>query len=83
MRFPGPLTYSLLTPDVVETGFGKLAFNDGAPTPETAKTVADFLIFSNGPNVYNNSFRGASAYALQKGFQSIGAEDNTISFSQS
>jgi hypothetical protein len=69
---------SILTPDVVETGLGKLTFKDGAPTPETAKTVADFLIFTNGLNVYNNSFRGASAYALQKGFQSIGAEDNTI-----
>ena len=58
---------SMLTPDVVETGLGKLTFNDGAPTPETAKTVADFLIFTNGLNVYNNSFRGASAYALQQG----------------
>ncbi len=69
---------SMLTPDVVETGLGKLTFKDGAPTPETATTVADFLIFTNGLNVYNNSFRGASAYALQKGFQSIGAADNTI-----
>ena len=69
---------SMLTPDVVETGLGKLTFNDGAPTPETAKTVSDFLIFTNGLNVYNNSFRGASAYALQKGFQSIGAKDNSV-----
>ena len=69
---------SILTPDVVETGFGKLTFEDGAPTPETAKTVADFLIFTNGLNVYNNSFRGASAYAIQKGFQSIGAADNSV-----
>jgi hypothetical protein len=29
-------------------------------------------------STYNNSFRGASAYALGKGFQSIGAEDNTV-----
>ena len=69
---------SMLTPDVVETGLGKLTFNDGAPTPETAKTVADFLIFTNGLNVYNNSFRGASAYAIHKGFQSVGAEDNSV-----
>ncbi len=69
---------SMITPDVVETGMGKLTFKDGAPTPETAKTVKDFLLFTNGLNVYNNSFRGASAYALQKGFQSIGAEDNSV-----
>jgi hypothetical protein len=70
------LPQSIITPDVAEIGFGKLTFNDGAPTPETAKTVSDFLIFTNGLNVYNNSFRGASAYALQKGFRSIGANDN-------
>jgi hypothetical protein len=68
----------MLTPDVVETGFGKLTFNNSAPTPETANTVTDFPIFTNGLNVYNNSFRGASACVLQKGFQSIGAEDITI-----
>ncbi len=69
---------SILTPDVVETGIGKLTFKDGAPTPETAKTVQEILTFTNGLNVYNNSFRGASAFAIQKGFQSIGAQDNTV-----
>ncbi len=69
---------SMTTPDVVETGLGKLTFKNGAPTPETAKKVKEFLTFTNGLNVYNNSFRGASAYALQKGFQSIGAEDNSV-----
>ncbi len=71
---------SMFTPDVVKTDVANIAltFKDGAPTPETAKIVGDFLIFTNGLNVYNNSFRGASAYALQKGFQSIGAEDNTV-----
>ncbi len=69
---------SMTTPDVVETGLGKLTFQNGAPTPETAKTVQEILTFTNGLNVYNNSFRGASAYALQKGFQSIGAEDNSV-----
>ncbi|MGB6222011.1 DUF1254 domain-containing protein [Haloferula sp.] len=69
---------SMTTPDVVETGLGKLTFKNGVPTQETAKTVKEFLTFTNGLNVYNNSFRGASAYALQKGFQSIGAEDNSV-----
>ncbi len=74
----GAIPSSILTPDIVETDLGKLTFKDGAPTVETAKGVADVLTFTNGLNVYNNSFRGASAYGLQKGFQSIGAEDNTI-----
>ena len=44
----------------------------------TAEKVSLHLAFTRALNVYNNSFRGASAYALGKGFQSIGAEDNTV-----
>ena len=69
---------SLSTPDKVETRIGTLKFKDGAPTVETAEKVRDTLDFTRALNAYNNSFRGASAYALGKGFQSIGAEDNTI-----
>jgi hypothetical protein len=69
---------SIMTPDRVDTRIGRLEFKDGAPTVETAEKVRDTLDFTRALNVYNNSFRGASAYALGKGFQSIGAEDNTI-----
>jgi len=69
---------SLSTPDRVETRIGTLEFEDGAPSAETARTVYDTLAFTRALNVYNNSFRGASAYALRKGFQSIGADDNDI-----
>jgi len=69
---------SLSTPDSVETRIGTLEFKDGAPSAETAQTVYDTLDFTRALNVYNNSFRGASAYALRRGFQSIGAKDNDI-----
>jgi hypothetical protein len=69
---------SLVTPDRVETGIGTLEFKDGAPTSETARKVYDTLDFTRALNAYNNSFRGASAYAIGKGFESIGADDNTI-----
>ena len=69
---------SIMTPDRVDTRIGRLEFKDGAPTVETAEKVRDTLDFTRALNVYNNSFRGASAYAIGKGFQSIGAEDNTI-----
>jgi hypothetical protein len=45
---------------------------------ETAQKVYDTLAFTRGLNVFNNSFRGASAYTIRQGFLSIGAEDNTI-----
>jgi hypothetical protein len=69
---------SITTPDRVETRIGALEFKDGVPSLETAEKVRDALDFTRALNAYNNSFRGASAYALGKGFQSIGAEDNTI-----
>lgn len=69
---------SLSAPDKVDTRIGTLNFRDGAPTSETAEKVYDTLDFTRALNVYNNSFRGASAYAIRKGFQSIGAEDNTV-----
>lgn len=69
---------SLSTPDRVETRIGTLEFRDGVPSPEAARKVFDTLDFTRGLNVFNNSFRGASAYAIRKGFLSIGAEDNTV-----
>ena len=69
---------SITTPDKVETRIGTLEYKDGVPTLETAENVRDTLDFTRALNSYNNSFRGASAYALGKGFQSIGAEDDSI-----
>ena len=69
---------AITTPDKVETRIGTLEFKDGAPTVETAEKVRDALDFTRALDAYNNSFRGASAYAIRKGFQSIGAEDNTV-----
>jgi hypothetical protein len=75
-QVPKETLESLSTPDKVETSIGTLEFKDGAPSAETAQTVYDKLDFTRALNVYNNSFRGASAYAIRQGFESIGAEDN-------
>jgi hypothetical protein len=69
---------SLAAPDKLETSIGTLTFKDGAPDAASAQKVYDAMDFSNALAVYNNSFRGASAYAIRKGFQDIGAEDNTV-----
>jgi hypothetical protein len=73
-KIPAEIT----TPDKVESRIGTLEYKDGVPTVETAARVRDTLDFTRALSVFNNSFRGASAYALGKGFQSIGAEDNSI-----
>ena len=68
----------LITPDHIATRIGALEFEDGVPTVETARTVRDTLAFTRALNAYNNSFRGASALALTKGFASIGAGYNDV-----
>ncbi len=69
---------ALGAPDRVETSIGTLDFKDGAPSADTAKKVFDALDFTRALNVYNNSFRGASALGFHKGFQSIGADYNDV-----
>ena len=68
----------LVTPDRVETQIGRLEFKDGAPTTATVQKVYDSLYFVRGVDAFLNSFSGASAFAIRKGFHSIGAEDNTV-----
>lgn len=69
---------SLGAPETAQTPAGVLEFRDGVPTAETAGKVYDTLDFTSALNVYNNSFRGASALALVKGFESIGAKPGDV-----
>jgi hypothetical protein len=69
---------ALGAPSRIETRIGTLEFNKGVPTHATAQTVFETLDFTRALNVYNNSFRGASALALKKGFQSVGAESGDV-----
>ena len=69
---------AITTPDKVESSLGTLEFKDGAPSAATAQKVQDSLDYIRGVDAFMNSFSGASAYAIRKGFQSIGADDNTF-----
>jgi hypothetical protein len=69
---------SLGAPDTIETSFGTLGFKDGVPTAESAQKVYDTLDFTRALDVYNNSFRGASALAIAKGFETIGAKPGDV-----
>ncbi len=69
---------SISAPASIDTHLGTLEFKDGAPTAETAQKVYDTLDFTRALNVYNNSFRGASALAIVKGFEGIGAEPGDV-----
>jgi len=69
---------SLGAPDRMETRVGTLEFRDGVPSNETARKVYDTLDFTRALNVYNNSFRGASALAIKKGMENVGAGSGDI-----
>ncbi len=69
---------SLSTQDQVNSPIGTLEFQDGVPTLETAEKTRDMLDLIRGVNDYNNSFRGASAYAIVQGLRAFGAEDNSV-----
>ncbi len=77
-QVPDAVIESLSAADRIETRIGTLEFADGVPTVETAQKVFDTLAFTRAVNVYNNSFRGASALAIVKGVQSIGADYGDI-----
>ena len=79
---PAGAVASLSAPASVETRIGTLEFKDGVPTAETAQSVYDTLDFTNALNVYNNSFRGASAYALRKAFEEAAGPNGVIIFSE-
>ncbi|KQV83544.1 DUF1254 domain-containing protein [Rhizobium sp. Root1220] len=68
----------ITTPDKVDTRIGTLEFKDGAPSTETAAKVRDTLDFTRGLDAFLNSYGGASAYGLQQGFKSVGADNNTV-----
>jgi hypothetical protein len=78
VRATSDIPPSLVTLDKVETSVGTLEFKDGVPDKATAEKVRDALDFTRALNAYNNSFRGASALAIAKGLNSIGAHDNTV-----
>ncbi len=69
---------SLGAPGTIDTRYGPLTFVDGVPTVETAEQVYDVLDFTQALSVYNNSFRGASALAIVKGFEAIGAKPGDV-----
>ncbi len=75
---PADIPAGLKTPDRVETQIGTLEYKDGAPSAATTQKIYDSLDYIRGVDAFMNSFSGASALAIRKGFHSIGAEDNTV-----
>ena len=64
---------SISTPNEVETSIGTLKFLDGAPLPETAEKVYEYLDTMRAADTFMKGMPGASIKALIDGAHSIGA----------
>ena len=64
---------SISTPNVVETSIGELAFFDGAPLPQTAAKVYDYLDTARAMDAFLKGMPGASLKGLIDGAHSLGA----------
>jgi hypothetical protein len=64
---------SITTPNVVETSIGTLEFLDGAPRPETAEKIYDYLNTMRGVDAFLKGMQGASLRGLIEGNHSVGA----------
>jgi hypothetical protein len=64
---------SISTPNQVETSIGTLKFLDGAPYPETAERVYDYLDTMRGVDAFLKGMPGASLQALIHGNHDVGA----------
>jgi len=64
---------SISTPNQVETSIGTLKFLDGAPYPETAERVYDYLDTMRGVDAFLKGMPGASLQALIHGNHDLGA----------
>ena len=64
---------SISTPNKVETSSGTLKFLDGAPPPDTAKKVYDYLDTTRAMDTFLKGMPGASIKGLIDGAHSLGA----------
>jgi hypothetical protein len=60
------------TPDTVETSIGTLKYIDGAPLPETATKVYDYLDTMRGVDAFLKGIPGASVQGFMEGPRAIG-----------
>ena len=64
---------SISTPDHVTTSIGRLEFRDGAPLPETAERVYDYLDTARAMDTFLKGQPACSVAALMEGAHSLGA----------
>ena len=77
MKMTTDIPASIQIPDVVETRFGTLRFEDGFPTEETAQKVYDQLDFQRGVEAVLLTTGGASLQGFRNGLRQWGPDNET------
>jgi len=72
----GLLPESITTPEKIESKIGTLEFPNGYPTLRTRQKLRDELDYLHGVEAFMNSINGVSVYAIRKGLQEQGINDN-------
>ena len=72
MKMTTPIPESVIIPSTVDTRLGKLTFEDGLPTDETAELLHDYLIFNRAVDVFLDEMAASSMFAMRKGIRELG-----------
>lgn len=67
---------SISVPDELITPIGKLQFEAGAPTPQTAQTVYDYLDQMRGVQAFLDNQGAASMFAMRRAFRDLGSKNS-------
>jgi len=73
-----PIPPQITTPAAVDTSIGRLAFDDGVPTQESAGKIYDNLDTIRATEVFLNGIPGASMASIRAGLREVGAVDSTV-----
>jgi len=71
-----PFPEDVPTEEKINSKIGKLEMPNGFPTEATALLLEDELLYIHAVEAYLNTISGVSLWAMRKGFQDVGVNDN-------
>ena len=77
MKMTTQIPEAITIPDQLDTSIGKLTFDDGYPTEETARKIYDQLDFQRAVETVMMTTPGASIHAFAKAIRELGPDNQT------
>jgi len=73
-----PVPKDVPTVETVKSKIGKLSMPNGYPTKATATKLEEEILYVHAVEAYLNSIHAVSLWAMRKGFQEVGVNDNAF-----